>query len=126
MLAPKNSGACLKVAIFMCFSDDAIVYFIVPLTKYTECYVLPTHRKCITYKIVLACPECCDKRGISNLNIIAHKDCQICKANTALPQISDSANMCSSSKIRDKEETRLITEKVSSSSRAITIQVSLV
>ena len=63
------------------------------LTKCTECNILPTHHKCTVCKITLICPECCDKRGISDLNKITYKACQIREASIALAELSKSVTL---------------------------------
>ena len=67
------------------------------LTKCTECNILPTHHKCNVSKITLVCPECCYKRGISDLNKITYKACQTREASIALAELSESARLTANS-----------------------------
>ena len=41
-----------------------------------ECNFLPTRHQCVYCRVVHACPECCDKRGITVLSEITCKSCQ--------------------------------------------------
>lgn len=63
------------------------------LSKCSECKTLPTHHKCTICKLVLTCPACCDKRGISYLNSMACKPCQTKAHDSAsLPPEADYLN----------------------------------
>ena len=107
--------------------DSIVVYFIMSLTKCTECNFLPTHHKCIVCKLTLVCPECCYKRGIDDLNMITCKDCQTREASIALAQLSDSVTLTeksSRSESNKKGDTGLIVE-TESLSNAITEQTNL-
>ena len=61
--------------------------------KCSKCKILPTHHKCTICKLVLICPECYDKREISNLNSMAYKVCQTKEAGITLAQLSDSITL---------------------------------
>ena len=41
----------------------------------SECNSMPTHHKCKVCKVVPVCPECCDQRGIDDLNMITCVSC---------------------------------------------------
>jgi len=86
------------------------------LTKCSECNILPTHHKCIICKVALVCPECCDKRGIDDLNMITCKDCQTREAGIALTQLSDSVTLTvnSSRNENNREEEADLTVEIES------------
>lgn len=46
------------------------------IQKCEECNILPTKHKCIICRSVWLCPECCDKRGLTDLNDIRCRKCQ--------------------------------------------------
>ena len=111
---------------FLAHIDAIVVYFIMLLTKYTECNILPTYHKYIVCKLTLVCPKYCDKRSISNLNKITCKDCHNREASIALAQLSDSVTLTEksssseSSESNEKGDIGLIME-AESLSRIITI-----
>ena len=59
--------------------------------------MLPTHHERTTCKLVLICPECCDKRGIDDLNAMACKRCQTKDASIGLTQPSDNVALTANS-----------------------------
>lgn len=71
--------------------------------KCSECKFLPAHHECTICRLVLVCPECCNKRGISDLNAIACKDCQTRDASHNLAQPSDGVAMTVNSELVELE-----------------------
>ena len=63
--------------------------------------MLPTYHKYTFCKITLACSECCDKRGISDLNKITYKACQTHEASIALAELSESVMLTVNSQINN-------------------------
>ena len=120
----------LDIHTFSAYIDAIVIYFIMSLTKCTECNILPTHYKYIVYKLILVYLKYYDRQGISNLNIIICKSCQIHEASIILVQLSESSSTLtkkSSSKENNaKASTDLITEEDSSLSRIITVNITII
>ena len=77
-----------------------------PLTKCSECDILPAHHEYTVYKLKLACLEYYDKRGINNLNRITYKNYQTRKTSIVLAELSKSATLLENSRSNESNENK--------------------